>query len=89
MAARASTRRISPIFVLLSTISRVLPTTMPQFLAEFEGVSHALPALAMFWLLISAYGMRSPFAILTAPTISITFAFNCLALAIARYRARC
>jgi hypothetical protein len=76
---------ISPIFVLLSAISRVLPATMPQFLAGFEGVSHALPALAVFWLLVSAYGMRSSFALLVAAAISIAFAFNGLALAIARY----
>jgi hypothetical protein len=79
------TIHISPIFILLSAISRVLPATMPQFVAGFEGMSHALPALAVFWLLISAYRMRSPFAVLGAAAISIGFAFNGLALAIARY----
>jgi hypothetical protein len=35
---------------------------MPQFIAGFEGLSHALPALAVFWLLISASvcARRSP-----------------------------
>jgi hypothetical protein len=58
---------------------------MPQFVAGFEGLSHALPALAVFWLLISASGMRSSFAIPAEAAISIAFAFNGLALAIVSY----
>jgi hypothetical protein len=77
---------LTPIFVLLlSAISRLLPATLQQFMAGFEGVSHALPALGVFWLLTGPYEMRSPVGVAVAAAISVAFAFNGLALAIARY----
>jgi hypothetical protein len=76
---------LTPIFVLLSAISRLLPTTLQQFMAGFEGVSHALPALGVFWLLTGPFGIRSTAGIAVAAAVAIAFAFNGLALAIARY----
>src|SRR5207237_10834569 len=44
---------VAPIFVALSPIRSLLPLTGPQFFALFSGLCHALPALAVFWVLYS------------------------------------
>ena len=49
---------MSPLFLLTGALSRIVPCSMPQFFAGFIGFSHALPALALFWLLVEGYGLR-------------------------------
>jgi hypothetical protein len=75
----------APLLSLVSAISFALPVTMPQMLAGFIGVSHGLLALAMFWLLVEGHGMRRGWPLGLAALASTVFAFNGLAIAIARY----
>ena len=76
---------VTPVFVVLALIRRLLPVTDPQFFAGFTGVCHALPGLGVFWLLHSGFGLRRPLGTAVAATIAVAFSFNGLALAIARY----
>src|SRR5918911_3926468 len=76
---------ITPIFVLLSPVRWALPLTGTQFFAAFTGICHALPGLAVFWLLASGYRLRTPLGVAVAAFLAITFSFSGLALAIARY----
>jgi hypothetical protein len=76
---------VAPVLSLVSTISFALPVTMPQMLAGFIGTSHGLLALTMFWLLVEGHGMRRGWPLFLAVLASAAFAFNGLALAIARY----
>src|SRR3954447_21221300 len=73
------------IFLVLSLARRLLPVSDPQFFAAFCGFCHALPGLAVFWLLHSGFRLRSALGIAIAAVVSIAFCFNGLALAIARY----
>jgi hypothetical protein len=43
---------ISPLFLATSALGHLIPLTRVQFYAAFIGVSHALPATAVFWLLV-------------------------------------
>ena len=76
---------VAPIFVALSPIRSLLPLTGPQFFALFSGLCHALPALAVFWVLYSGYRLRTPLGVGVAAVLALAFSFNGLALAIARY----
>src|SRR5438270_12780904 len=76
---------VAPIFVALSPIRLLLPLTGPQFFALFSGLCHALPALAVFWVLYSGYRLRTPIGVTIAAVLALAFSFNGLALAIARY----
>src|SRR5947207_11115038 len=40
---------ISPLFVATSAFGYLLPLTRIQFYAAYIGISHALPAIAVFW----------------------------------------
>jgi len=71
---------ISPLFVATSALGYLTPLTRIQFYAAFIGVSHALPAVAMFWLLVSGYQMRRPIACLVASLLALLFSFDGLAL---------
>ncbi len=75
---------ITPIFIPISLLSRIVPLTKVQFFATFTGVCHMLPPIAVYWLLVSSYRMRSTFGLLSAAAVSVLFAFNGLALAAAR-----
>jgi uncharacterized membrane protein len=75
----------TPIFIVLSPIRQLLPLSDPQFFAVFCGFCHALPGLAAFWLLYSAFRLRTVFGLAIAAVVGIAFCFNGLALAIARY----
>lgn len=75
----------APIFVVLSLIRRLLPVADAQFFAGFIGFCHALPGLAVFWLLHSEFGLRTRIGVAVAAIVSIAFSFNGLALAIVRY----
>ena len=76
---------VAPIFVALSPIRSLLPLTGPQFFALFSGLCHALPALAVFWVLYSGYRLRTRWGVGVAAVLALAFSFNGLALAIARY----
>jgi hypothetical protein len=76
---------ISPIFIAVAELRRLLPISDIQFFAVFMGICYALPALAVFWLLRSGFRLRSHFGTAVAAAIAIAFSLNGLALAIARY----
>jgi hypothetical protein len=76
---------VSPVFILTSALGSLVPLTRIQFYAAYVGISHALPAIAVFWLLTSGYRMRRPAACLAAAALALFFAFDGLALAIARF----
>lgn len=76
---------MSPLFLLTGLLSRVVPCSMPQYFAGFIGFSHALLALAIFWLLVEGYGLRRGAAPWLAVLVAVAFAFSGLAIAIARY----
>jgi hypothetical protein len=76
---------VTPIFVVVGLIRRLLPVTHPQFFAGFTGLCQALPGLGVFWLLRASLGLRRPLEMAVAATVALAFSFNGLALAIARY----
>lgn len=76
---------VVPLFLLVCQISWLLPASLPQFFAGFVGLSHALLALAVFWLLVEGYGLRRGGTVWLAALAGIVFAFSGLAVAIARY----
>jgi len=76
---------ISPLFLATSGLGRLLPLTRIQFYAAYIGVSHALPAIAVFWLLMSGYHMTRPVPCFIAALLALFFSFDGLALAIARF----
>ncbi|HEX3996512.1 MAG TPA: hypothetical protein VHX39_35535, partial [Acetobacteraceae bacterium] len=78
-------QHVAPVLVLVSAASDLLPLTMPQLFAAFVGLCHGLLALAVFWLLVSGYGLRRGWKLALAALASIAFAFNGLAIAIVRY----
>jgi hypothetical protein len=76
---------VTPVFVVTSALGSLVPLTRIQFYAAYVGISHALPAIAVFWLLTSGYRMTRPVACLAAAALALFFAFDGLALAIARF----
>jgi hypothetical protein len=76
---------ISPLFWVTSAIGHLIPLTRIQFYAAFVGISHALPAIAIFWLLVSGYRMTGAGQRIIAALLGLFFAFNGLAMAIARF----
>lgn len=76
---------VSPLFWVTSALGRLVPLTRIQFYAAYIGVSHALPAIAVYWLLVSGYRMTRPAPCLAAALLALFFAFDGLALAIARF----
>lgn len=76
---------VVPLFLLTSQVSWLLPASLPQFFAGFVGLSHAVLALAVFWLLAEGYGLRRSGSIWLAALAGVGFAFSGLAVAIARY----
>jgi hypothetical protein len=76
---------VSPLFLAVSALSWCLPFSMPQFFAGFVGLSHALLAIAVFWLLVEAFGLRRGVGPWIAALAALGFAFSGLAIAIARY----
>ena len=49
---------VSLLFLPALALSWCLPFSMPQFFAGVVGFSHALLALAVFWLLVEDFGLR-------------------------------
>lgn len=76
---------VSLLFLPASALSWCLPFSMPQFFAGFVGVSHALLALAVFWLLVEGFGLRRGAGPWIAALAALGFACSGLAIAIARY----
>ena len=75
----------TPIFIPLSLIRHLLPISDAQFFAGFSGLCHALPGLAVFWLLYAGFRLRTSIGAAVAAAVALAFSFNGLALAIARY----
>ena len=76
---------VSLLFLPASALSWCLPFSMAQFFAGFVGLSHALLALAVFWLLVEGFGLRRGTGPWIAALAALGFAFSGLAIAIARY----
>jgi signal transduction histidine kinase len=76
---------IAPILTLMSALSSLFPLSMVQWFALFTGVAQALPAVAVFWILTSEYGLRDGWRIGLAALLAIAFSFNGLAIAQVRY----
>jgi len=76
---------LSLLFLPLSALSWWLPWSMPQFFAGVVGLSHALLALAVFWLLVQGFDLRRGMGPWIAAVAALGFAFSGLAIAIARY----
>jgi hypothetical protein len=76
---------ISPLFLVTSVLGHLVPLTRIQFYAAYIGISHTLPAVAVFWLLVSGYRMTRPVPRVVAALLALFFAFDGLALAIARF----
>jgi hypothetical protein len=76
---------ISPLFLATSALGHLAPLTRIQFYAAYIGISHTLPAIAVFWLLVSGYHMTRPAPCLAAALLALLFSFDGLALAIARF----
>jgi hypothetical protein len=76
---------VAPLLSLVSAASDLLPFTMPRLFGSFIGICHGLLALGMFWLLVQGHGMRRGWELALAALAAVAFAFNGLALAIARY----
>jgi hypothetical protein len=76
---------VSPLFLPASALSWCLPFSMPQFFAGFVGFSHALLALAVFWLLVEGFGLRRGAGPWIAALAALGFSCSGLAIAIARY----
>ncbi len=75
---------ISPIFVPITWISWVVPLSEIQYFALFCGISFAMTAVAVYWLLVTSYQMRQGWTLLGAIFVSLLFAYNGMALASAR-----
>jgi len=76
---------ISPLFLATSAFGHLVPLTRIQFYAAYTGISHTLPAVAVFWLLVSGYRMTRPVPCGAAALLAVFFSFGGLALAIARF----
>jgi hypothetical protein len=76
---------ISPLFLVTSALGHLLPLSRIQFYAAYIGISHALPGVAVFWLLVSGYRMTTPLRGAAAALLALAFSFNGLALAIAQF----
>jgi hypothetical protein len=79
------TYHIAPIFVALSGLSWLAPLSMAQWFAVFTGVAQALMAVAVFWVLVSEYGLRRGWRLAGAMLLAVAFSFNGLAIAQVRY----
>ena len=76
---------VSLLFLPALALSWALPFSMPQFFAGVVGFSHALLALAVFWLLVEGFGLRRGAGPWIAALAALGFAFSGLSIAIARY----
>jgi len=76
---------VSLLFLPAQALSWCLPFSMPQFFAGIVGFSHALLALAVFWLLVEGFGLRRGVGPWIAALAALGFAFSGLSIAIARY----
>jgi hypothetical protein len=76
---------VQPLFLLTASLGHLLAVSRIQYYAAYIGISHTLPGLAIFWLLIAGYRMTTPLRCLAAVLLGLVFAFDGLALAIAQY----
>jgi hypothetical protein len=75
---------VTPIFLPVAALSRLLPLSMPQFFAGFIGACHSLLAFAGFWMVL-ARGGRSFVLPWLAALAGLGLAFSGLTIAVARY----
>jgi hypothetical protein len=64
---------ISPLFLATSALGHLAPLTGIQFYAACIGIAHTLPAIAVFWLLVSGYRMTTPIPCLAAALLALLF----------------
>ena len=76
---------LAPVFVVTSWLGAILPLTRIQFYAAYVGVAHALPGVAVFWLLVSGYRLTGWRGRSVAALLALLFSFDGLALAIAKF----
>jgi hypothetical protein len=76
---------VTPIFLPVAALSRLLPFSMPQFFAGFIGACHSLLAFAGFWMVIALGTGRSFVLPWLAALAGLGLAFSGLTVAIARY----
>jgi hypothetical protein len=76
---------VTPIFLPIAALSRLLPLSMPQFFAGFIGVCHSLLAFAGFRMVLARGGGRSFVSPWLAALAGLGLAFSGLTIAIARY----
>jgi len=58
---------ISPLFLATSALGHLAPLTRIQFYAAYIGISHTLPAISVFWLLVSGYRATRPMPLQPLP----------------------
>ncbi len=75
---------VSPILIGIALFRSILPVSDLQFVAGCLGFFHALPGVAVFWILRTGFGLTGLWTI-PITIVAIAFAFNGEALAIARY----
>ena len=76
---------VAPVLLLAGAVGHALALSMPQVFAGFVGLAHGLLAAAIYWLLVSGYGMSRRWMPPLAALASVAFAASGLAIAIARY----
>lgn len=66
----------TPLFSVTSLLSKVIDVTMVSFFAYFQGISHGLLALSMFYVFYRLYELTSVFEITLAFLFSLLFSFS-------------
>lgn len=75
----------SPILIPLALASWEVPLSLPQWFAGLMGLSHALLAIAVFWVLTQRFGLTRGWRVWLAAVLAACFALSGLALAILRF----
>jgi hypothetical protein len=76
---------VTPLFTLTSFLGGFVPLAMPQLFAAFVGLSHALLAVGVFWILTGPYGMRSAARMAVVAALAVGFGFDGAALAMVKF----
>lgn len=76
---------MAPLFALLSALSWLTSLSMAQWFSLFIGIGHALPFIAVFWILSTDFELRRGWRIGLAVLLAAAFSFNGLAIAQVRY----
>lgn len=76
---------VMPLLSALTVASRVVPINLPGWFALAIGVGHALPSVAVFWLLTEGLRLRSKVGVVAAITLAVLTAFSGIPLATIRF----